>query len=252
MTDNAETALVQTRGFRWGAVASRARGIAEDVSPPPPDLGPLVGFSGAFRGNGFNTIFRPQDFAVSPTPLPLPGTGTDDNILELNLTEELLSFAPSLGSIPNRGEVQGDIFLNGVPYLQTINDISDPANPVGIHFEPGVWLSVPQTTTPAEGPTLVRMASIPHGTTIDAQGISFTNAGPPNIGPVDITPFPIGTDQATNGIRFPSQDVTQDDTFRLPQDLTSFVNDGSITQDILDNPNQILSDRIASQDITST
>src|SRR5690349_271131 len=108
MTDTVQPAVVDTGGFRWGAVAPRAPGLVEEVSPPPPDLGPLVNFSGTFRGNGFNSIFRPQDFSVTPTPLPTPATeGNDDNILELNLTRETLDFAASLGSIPNRGMVQG-------------------------------------------------------------------------------------------------------------------------------------------------
>jgi hypothetical protein len=195
MTDTVPTepALERTRGFRWGQVPSvRSLGLAAEAAQPEPDLGAIASFTGTFKGTGFNTIFRPQDFAVTPTPLPNPTHGPDDNILELNLTEETLSFSSALGSIPNRGMVQGDVFLNGIPYLQTINDVSDPAQPVGIHFEPGVWLSVPPTTAPAEGATLVRMASIPHGTTIEAQGTSFTVAGGPVIKPVDITPFPIG------------------------------------------------------------
>jgi hypothetical protein len=48
---------------------------------------------------------------------------------------------------------------------------------------------VQPTTDPAEGPTLVRMASIPHGTTIVAQGTSSTTSGKPTIPTVDITPF---------------------------------------------------------------
>jgi hypothetical protein len=184
----------------------RGQGLTADAAAEPaPDLGAIASFTGTFKGSGFNTIFRPQDFAVTPTPLPNPTHGPDDNILELNPTEETLSFSPALGSIPNRGMVQGDVFLNGIPYLQTINDVSDPAQPVGIHFEPGVWLSVPPTTAPAEGATLVRMASIPHGTTIEAQGTSFTVAGGPVIKPVDITPFPIG--KPGSRIRFPSQNV---------------------------------------------
>ena len=84
-----------------------------------PTLGPLAAFTGAFRGSGFNAIFRP-DSTETPTGLPKPITGSD-NVLELNLTLETLSFSPSLGSVPNRGTgQQGDIFLNGVPYLQTI------------------------------------------------------------------------------------------------------------------------------------
>jgi hypothetical protein len=146
--------------------------------------------------------------------------------------------------------VQGDIFLNGIPYLQTINDISVPANPVGIHFEPGVWLSVPATTVPLEGATIVRMASIPHGTTIEAQGTSFNVAGGPQINPVDITPFPIGN--PGQPFRFPSQTATDTGTFRLPQDLTDFIAAGTITQEILDNPNIILKKRADAQNITST
>jgi len=246
-----ESVLEQTRGFRWGQVPSvERRGLAADGAQPDPDLGPIASFTGTFKGAGFNTIFRPQDFAATPTPLPNPAHGPDDNILELNLTEETLSFSPALGSIPNRGMVQGDVFLNGIPYLQAINDVSDPDQPVGIHFEPGVWLSVPPTTVPAEGATLVRMASIPHGTTIEAQGTWSTTAGPPVFEPVDITPFQIGNPGSP--VRFPSQTVTDADTFRIPQDLAKFIADGTITQAVLDNPNLILKNRADAQNITST
>jgi hypothetical protein len=259
-----ERVLEQTRGFRWGEVpptrerrlaaltelAAQAAPAAAQAVPAGPNLDGIAGFIGTFTGTGLNTIFRPQDFTVTPTPLPNPATGPDDNILEINLTEETLSFSAALGSIPNRGMVQGDVFLNGIPYLQTINDVSVPTNPVGIHFEPGVWLSVPATTVPEESATIVRMASIPHGTTILAQGISFTVAGGPQIDPVDITPFPIGN--PGQPFRFPSQTVTDTATFRLPQDLTDFVAAGTITQEILDNPNIILKKRADAQNITST
>jgi hypothetical protein len=246
-----EQVLEQTRGFRWGEVPpTRERRLAAEAAAVEPDLGGIAGFIGTFSGTGLNTIFRPQDFAVTPTPLPNPATGPDDNILEINLTEETLSFSAALGSIPNRGMVQGDAFLNGIPYLQTINDVSDPAHPVGIHFEPGVWLSVPATTAPEETATIVRMASIPHGTTIEAQGTSFTVAGGPRIVPVDITPFPIGN--PGQRIKFPSQIATDAGTFRLPQDLTDFIAAGTITQEILDNPNIVLTKRADAQNITST
>jgi len=253
MADNVPTeqALEQTRGFRWGEVPpTRERRLAALAAPAGPDLGGIAGFVGTFSGNGLNTIFRPQDFAVSPTPLPNPATGPNDNILEINLTEETLAFSKALGSIPNRGMVQGDAFLNGIPYVQKINDVSVPANPIGIHFEPGIWLSVPPTTVPAEGATIARMASIPHGTTIEAQGTSFTVAGGPQISPVDITPFPIGN--PGQPIKFPSQTATDTGTFRLPQDLTDFIAAGTITQEILDNPNIILKKRADAQNITST
>ena len=253
-----ERFLEQTRGFRWDEVPpTRERRLAALAAPADPDLGGIAGFIGTFSatgrtfsGTGLNTIFRPQDFAVTPTPLPNPATGPDDNILEINLTQETLSFQPALGSIPNRGMVQGDVFLNGIPYVQSIKDVSVPASPVGIHFEPGVWLSVPATDVPKESATIVRMASIPHGTTIEAQGTSFPVAGGPHIDPVDITPFPIGN--PGQPIPFPSQTVTDTGTFRLPQDLTDFIAAGTITQEILDNPNIILKNRADAQNITST
>jgi hypothetical protein len=254
MADNVPTekALEQTRGFRWGEVApTRERRLAALAAPAEPDLGGIAGFTGTFSGNGLNTIFRPQDFAVTPTPLPNPANGPNDNILEINLTEETLSFSAALGSIPNRGMVQGDAFLNGIPYLQTINDVSVPANPVGIHFEPGIWLSVPATDVPKETASIARMASIPHGTTIEAQGFSRTFAGGPRIDPVDITPFLINSNPRQL-ITFPSQDVTDNATFRLPQDLTSFIAAGTITKDILANPNLVLKNRADAQTITST
>jgi hypothetical protein len=208
----------------------------------PPDLGPLAAFVGNWTGNGFNTIFRP-DSTETPTPLPIPAGG--DNVLELNLTQESLAFSPSLGSVPNRGMVQGDIFLNGVPYLQTINDVTT-GQPVGIHVEPGIWMAVPSTTDPAEPTqTLVRMGSIPHGTTILAQGTATTAAGPPAIPPADITPFVSSSGQR---IRFQSQTASAQGTARIPQDLTNIP----ITQAMLDDPNSVLRDHIANQHIDST
>ena len=148
-----ETALSLPSGFIFGEVSSLTAPRAA-VSPPP-SLGPLAAFTGTFRGSGFNLIFRP-DSVPTPTPLPIPVSGSD-NVLELNLTLETLSFSPMLGSVPNRGSLaQRDIFLNGVPYLQTISDVTVPSQPVGIHFEPGFWMAVPATTHPAEGSTVVR------------------------------------------------------------------------------------------------
>ena len=156
-------ALFLPRTFEFGAVPSTPTSVRRQV----PSLGPLSAFTGTFTGHGFNTIFRPD--SGSPAKLPNP-VGPSDNLLELNLTSQTLSFSRPLGSVPNRGEVQPDIFLNGVSYLLTVSDITNPAKPIGIHFEPGLWMSVPATKDPAEGTTLVRMASIPHGTTICAQG----------------------------------------------------------------------------------
>ena len=70
--------------------------------------------------------------------------------------------------------------------------------------------------------------------------MSFVVPGGPFIQPVDITPFPIGN--PGNRIKFPSQTVTDDNTFRIPQDLTTFIAAGTITQEILDNPNLVSAD----------
>jgi len=104
-------------------------------------------------------------------------------------------------------------------------------------------MNIPATTDPAEGTTLVRMASIPHGTTICAQGTSRTFSGPPSIPPVSITP---------NIGRFPSQTASDPRTARIPQDLSSFIKAGSITQAILDDPNTVLRNATAHQKILST
>ncbi|MBV8399310.1 MAG: hypothetical protein JOZ17_11305 [Acetobacteraceae bacterium] len=248
MTDSElSTALVRPTNFVYGAVSSLTKPRAVTAVP---SLGPLAAFTGTFRGNGLNTIFRPDNTAT-PTPLPTPLPKPSDNILELNLTAETLSFSPSLGSVPNRGEVQGDIFLNGVPYLQTINDITVPTQPVGIHFEPGLWMIVPATNDPEEGVTLARMASIPHGTTINAQGTFSEADGPPKIPAVDITPFVIGTNPP-KPVPFPSQTATAEGTARIPQDLAPFIAAGTLTQDILTDPNTLLRNHIAKQKITST
>ena len=181
------------------------------TSPPPP-LGVLANFTGSFAGNGFNMIFRPNSGPPTttsfPNPVsPAPPNPPSENVLEINLTEETLTFSNPLGSIPNRGlEKQNDIFLNGVPYVQSISDVTNittgkaDATPTGIHFEPGLWMHVPATNTdPTLGESLVRMASIPHGTTINAQCLAPTSsiAGPPTIPSVNITPFVIGSTQVS-------------------------------------------------------
>jgi hypothetical protein len=119
-------------------------------------LGPLAALPGTWVGTGFNTIWRPH----------FP-SGAQDRFLELNLTSETLVFEEIPGAIPNRGLDQKDIEMFGVHYMQQVSDSSLSA---GIHLEPGIWATVPRTTAPPEPPTVVRMASIPHGTAIMAQG----------------------------------------------------------------------------------
>jgi hypothetical protein len=228
-------------------------------------LGVLSNFTGDFAGTGFNLIFRPNSNAPTTTTFPKPVTPAppqppSENVLELNLTTETLSFSTPLGSVPNRGlEEQNDIFLNGVPYVQQISDVTNintgkaDAPATGIHFEPGLWMHIPATKDdPTVGESLVRMASIPHGTTINAQALAPTSsiAGPPSIPAVDITPFVIGV--PTKKITFAAQTASNTDTPRIPQDLTKFIAEGTITQAILTDPNTVLRNDNVGKTITNT
>ena len=238
-------------GFEIHGVTSKLLSGAPSTTPAPPLL-VLDNFKGTFAGHGFNLIFRPQSSATPTTfPKKPPPGPTNDNVLELNLTTETLAFADALGSVPNRGLfAQGDIFLSGVPYVQTIQDVTNLATgkadapATGIHFEPGLWMRVPASkNNPVQAESLNRMASIPHGTTINAQGIAPTTTTPglpdKDIPPVNITPFKINTNPPQL-IPFPSQTAVDTDTLRLPQDLTKFINAGTINQEILNDPNTVL------------
>jgi hypothetical protein len=194
-------------------------------------LGPLAGLAGNWTGQGFNVIWRPH---------PLQPSG-QDRFLELNVTSEQLDFGPALQKIPNRGLLQPNISLAGLNYLQQIADANTNRNQ---HFEPGVWVTVPQTSDPQEPRTVARLASIPHGTTILLQGTAHTSAGAPAIPNVSIKPFPIG--QPTPPIDFPEQDLGTPTQFR-----TSGAGLTGITQQMVNNPNTVL--RAApSPPITST
>jgi hypothetical protein len=206
-----------------------------DIDDP---LGPLAALPGTWKGTGFNTIWRPH-------------FKKQDRFLELNLTSETLEFDEIPGEIPNRGLLQKDINMFGLHYLQQISDSTLNA---GIHIEPGIWATVPHTTTPKKPPTVVRMASIPHGTVVLAQGQASVLAGPPVIKPVDIIPFGIG-DPTSKGTfhqaqqDFPELKLSKPTDFRQPSDASTVP---GIIQAMLKNPNVVLTQAIAGQDIVNT
>jgi hypothetical protein len=249
MNEPTPVTFLLPEGFEFNEVKPNLRQVAPVAANPP--LGAIAPFAGVvFKGNGFNTIFRPQN-AASPTPLPTP-VPDSDNILELNLTRETLSFSQALGNVPNRGFAQKDLFLNGVPYVQSIDDVTFPGQSPAIHFEPGIWLAVPATTDPAINQVIyARMASIPHGVTIEAQGTATAPAkGAPTIPPVNINPFPIGGTQPPSSTHpFPSQGAATPNTARIPQDLSPYITAGTITQAILDDPNTVLRNHLVGQTI---
>jgi hypothetical protein len=205
--------------------------VAESAGTADP-LGPLAELPGpgnqpgVWAGHGFNAIWRPH----------LASTG-QDRFLELNLTDDKLVFTRINGKIPNRGLAMLDIDMFGITYMQQINEAGTPSD--GLHVEPGIWANVPHTTDPAEPPTVVRMASIPHGTVVLAQGIArVIDGGPQTIPDNNILPFFFGQPEPGNAAfhnvaqTFPELDLSIPTQFRSAP--------AGVTQDMITNPNTVL------------
>ena len=197
------------------------------------ELGPLGDLPGTWSGHGFNLIARP-DFE-----------GGNDIFLELNPTDERLKFDAIGGPIPNRGSAMDDIEIFGLHYLQ---QVSDQDTGGAIHTEPGLWLNVPATTEPAQLPTVVRLATIPHGTAVLLQGTSSQLTGPPVIDQANTVPFPIGSAEPTPGASngFPEYDLGAPSRFRTTPTPPL------VTQAVVSDPNSVLTSVIAGQTITAT
>lgn len=145
--------------------------VTPDSATVSQDLGLLEDLAGSWRGKGFNLIARPDFQGDAPL------------YLQLNQTSETLKIDPIGSSIPNRGFGQDDIELFGLTYLQKISDASTDG---ALHIEPGIWVTQPQTAYPSEvpppgGQIVARMASIPHGNSILAQGGATPFTGPPTL-----------------------------------------------------------------------
>lgn len=217
------------------SITSVSGSIRPATAPRPPNpLGKLALLLGKWQGRGFNQIWRPFH-------------GTQDRFLELNETSEVLQFVEIPGDIPNRGLLQADIELHGITYLQRINDVNVLQNgkPSGIHIEPGIWLTVPLTSNPQDPETVARLASIPHGTTIVAQGEATVRDGPPTIPPVSITPFTIAAPHSP--ISFPETNLGVTTAFRTPSGDIPHV-----TQAMVNNPNVLLAAALTGKNIRST
>ena len=157
---------VQQPGARSARRVPSARFTPRNALEP---LGLLGALAGTWKGHGFNLIARP-DFHDNT-----------DLYLQLNHTRETLTFTPIGGPVPNRGFGQDDIELFGLTYLQQISDADlDGA----LHIEPGIWVTQPNTTFPPESvpnpqQLVARMATIPHGNSVLAEGIAEPFNGPP-------------------------------------------------------------------------
>jgi hypothetical protein len=225
----------------------RFRSVSGTVPQPPASnlLGPLGMLKGTWKGRGFNQIWRP--FHATP---PVPAA--QDRFLELNETLEILEFVEIPGDVPNRGLVQPDINVHAIRYLQQVQDahvVGADGNLAGIHVEPGFWIHVPSTTDPAEPTsTVARLANIPHGVSLVAQGVAFapiSTLPPIANNPVSIKPFPIGNPAAP--INFPEQTLTNPSAFR-----TSADDIPNVTQAMVDNPAEALVLGLQGKNVIST
>ena len=257
-------------------------------------LGPLAFLSGSWRGPGFNAIWRPHNQKSDPV-----GNATK-RFLELNLTHDSFHFQVIPGVVPNRGlDPQTDLSLYGLHYLQRVSD-RDPApsplvQPQGysqtageaLHIEPGLFMLVPASAQSDAGDTpivnkraIVRMGSIPHGSTVLMQGPSPDStpiAGKPNI--PNLTPFtgypgvtaasfppytvPPGTNPIPPGPNPPGmgiQPVTLDGLVHFVPEINISQNtlvppslsSGPFPphfQDFINDPNSVLRDATKDQDI---
>lgn len=134
-------------------------------------LGPLKELPGTWVGTGFNLVALPNG-QNNNQPLPFR--------LKLNNTMENLSFTKIGGPIPNRGSSQIDIFFLGLHYLQ---QVSDAASSQLMHIEPGLWLNLPASQSPAENPSLARLGTIPHGDSLLSQADLINQGNPFQEGP---------------------------------------------------------------------
>ena len=182
-----------------------------------PSLGPLTNLQGDWTGTGFNILTLPNNFKQNPTA---------KFRLMMNATIENTEFTPISAPIPDRGNTQDDIFFLGLTYLQKVSD----ANTLeGIHVEPGIFLYLPANPVQLV-PSVVRLATIPHGDAVLAQGAFFTAEGGPKFAVADTTPFTLDS----NGNRV--NDCSP--AYRLP--FTTAEPPPGIPKEAIANPNIIL------------
>ncbi|MGA7750526.1 MAG: heme-binding protein, partial [Gallionella sp.] len=166
--------------------------------------------------------------------------------------------------IPNRGFAQDDIELFGLTYLQKI---SDTVTGGALHIEPGIWVTQPSTTAPPEStPTgsqiVARMATIPHGNALLAQGqatlVSSLTNGTFGIAPVNTAPVGVGDPMPAGGTEggFPPYKLTDTSpaavNFRTPAGntppipLPATINTVPM-QNVINDPTRLLDQAIKGQ-----
>jgi hypothetical protein len=159
------------------------------------------------------------------------------------LTEEEIEFTDITGlGIANRSLFERTVALGGVAYVQSIIDSGDVKR-TGQHFESGVLAHVPGTSIPKEPATVVRMASIPHGTTINLQGTAETVKAP-IFEPESITPFIF--DDSSALVRFFEEDLDHCSRSRTERSRVP-----TLTKEKLRNPNLFLAEKLEHATVVS-
>ena len=144
------------------------RGAATTVS----DLGPLADLVGTwFSNSGMEVMAVPT----------ANGKAASARII-IRPYIEILTVRAIGAPVPSRGGLAGDRFLNGVLYEI---HITDAVTTEPLHVENGMWLYLGE----GETPSVVRVASIPHGDAVLAVGEVHSHPGPPNI--VDSSALPL-------------------------------------------------------------
>jgi len=221
------------------------------ISPANDEISKSLGFlaelAGTWHGKGFNLIARPD------------GLGGQPLFLELNQTSETLRITEIGSDIPNRGDAVADIDLFGLTYLQKI---SDSVTGGALHIEPGIWVRLPDDPAAPNQENVARMATIPHGNALLAQGtaIKVTPAGGTfSIAPVNTAPFKIGTPMPAGGTvsGFPEFNLAVPESAANPR--TPFGNtpaiplpaaiDGVPMQTVINDPTRLLQAAIHGQNI---
>jgi hypothetical protein len=186
------------------------------------------------------------------------------------------------GAVPNRGfDTQADLQLYGVHYPQRTSDADlPPFSTAGqaLHIEPGLFMNVPGSAATSNQATIVRMGSIPHGTTVLMQGPNpgaEPTPGPPafpvlrpfagfpgvqpmtttnglGIQPISIAPAAPAT-PTTPAVVYgeehivpENQNTSADGAFPVSQSNGPFP---AAFQGFVNDPNSVLREAIAGQDI---
>lgn len=175
------------------------------ISGPSSELSEWLSGTWTSDGKGWNLI-----------ALPFRGAPNNYRLL-LNQYSETLEIKDfSASNVPNRGIAPDgavppstDQLIDALEYRQDITQVAAaenpdsgglmPKTPDGIHLEPGLFLRIFNHQATHDGASLdiARLATIPHGDSVLAQGTFREHSGVPNI--PDLDAFPQRIDRALAG-----------------------------------------------------